>query len=184
MTSKKTLSKIRGWFPKEPILSTHTTPSQTKPNQIKIVIQNLVLGFLILAGLFCSFLILNNSWIKFAFIGLILVGGLVWRYSHGNVRKAFKFFVVVVLIFSISFTAVEFDLFWNAGYPPTFATAQPGIALSNTTILNASLSQIVQDIERTPTYDLLKVQYGVTAAETIKLDASFPGGLVQVDFTD
>ena len=91
------------------------------------------------------------------------------HFSHGNFKKAFKFFVVAVLIFAISFTAVEINLFSNAGYPPTYSASQPGITISKSNILNISLSQLVQDIENTPTYKVLTLQLGPTTAENIKL---------------
>ena len=172
---------VRGWLPQDPILLTHALPNQKKTGRIRVVFLNLVIGFLVIAGLF-SALILIDSWIKLVLVGSILVGGLVWRFTHGNVKKALKFFVVAVLIFSISFTAVEFNLTWNAGYPPTYTLIQPGITISRANILNASLTQIVQNIERTPTYELLTIQFGAVTAETIKLSTSFPGGLVHVDF--
>ena len=140
----------------------------------------MVIGFLVIAGLF-SALILIDSWIKLVLVGSILVGGLVWRFTHGNVKKALKFFVVAVLIFSISFTAVEFNLIRNAGYPPTYSISQQG-TISKNNILNVSLAQILQDIESTPTYKMLTLQFGSMTAENIMLDTSIPGGLVQVDF--
>ncbi len=172
---------IRGWLPQDPILHTHALPNQKKTGRVRVVFLTLAIGFLVIFGLL-SALILIDSWIKLLLVGSILVGGLVWRFSRGNVKKACKFFVVAVLIFSISFTAVEFNLIWNAGYPPTYTSAQPGITISRANILNASLIQIVQNIERTPTYEFLTAQFGATTAETIKLDTSFPAGLVQVDF--
>ena len=172
---------VRGWLPKDPIFPTRTTSNQMKANRLRIVFQNLVLGFLIIAGLLCSVLLLN-SWLKFIVIASILVGGLLWRYSHGNFRKVFKFFLVAVMIFVISFTAVELNLFSDAGYPPTYSSSQQGITLSKSNILNVSLAQIVQDIENTPTYKVLTLQLGPATAENIKLDTSLPGGSVQVDF--
>ena len=174
---------VRGWLPQNPILPAHALPNQKKTDRIRLILLNLFIVFLAIAGLL-SAMILIDSWIKLVLLGSILVGGLVWRFTHGNVKKALKFFVISVLIFSISFTAVEFNLNWNAGYPPTYTLAQPGITISKANILNTSLIQIVQDVEKTPTYELLTIQFGVTTAETIKLDTAFPsrGGLVQVDF--
>ena len=104
------------------------------------------------------------------------------HFSHGNFKKAFKFFVVAILIFVISFMAIEIYLFSNAGYPPTYTSTQPSITISKINILNVSIAQMVQDIENTPTYKVLTLQLGPTTAENIKLDTSFPGGSVQVDF--
>ena len=172
---------IRGWLPKDLILPAHVLTNEKKTSRIRVVFLNLVIGLLVIVGLL-SALILIDSWIKLVLVGSILVGGLIWRFTHGNVKKAFKFFVVAILLFSISFNVVEFDLIRHAGYPSTYAAAQPGITVSMANILNASLIKNVQDIENTPTYKLLSVQFGVTTAETIKLDTSFPGGLNQVDF--
>jgi hypothetical protein len=172
---------FRGWLPQDLILPTHVLPNQKKTSRIRVVFLNLVIGLLVIAGLL-SALILIDSWIKLVLVGSILVGGLIWRFTHGNVKKAFKFFVVAILLFSISFNVVEFDLIRNAGYPSTYAAVQPGITVSMANILNASLTKNVQDIENTPTYKLLLAQFGDTTAETIKLDTSFPGGLIQVDF--
>jgi hypothetical protein len=184
MNARKSLENlVRGWLPQDPILSSRALPNQKKTGRIRIIFQNLLLVFLIIGGLF-SALILIDSWIKFVLFGSILIGGLAWRFSHGNVRKVFKFLVVAVLIFSISFTTVEIILLGNAGYPPTYNSDQPNITFSTANIPSVLLTKLVQDIERTPTYKFLTVQFGETTAETIKLDTAFPsrGGYVQVDF--
>ena len=170
---------IRGWLPQEPILPAHALPNQKKTGRIRLILLNLFIVFLAIAGLL-SALILIDSWIKLVLLGSIVVGGLVWRFSRGKVRKACKFFVVAVLVFSISFTAVEFNLISNAGYPAASVSAEPNVTISYPSMLNISLTQLIQGIETSPTYSLLATEYGKTNPETIKLDAGL--GWIQVDF--
>src|SRR5271157_1577494 len=172
---------IRGWLPQDLILPARVLPNQKKTGRIRSIFLNFFIGFLVIAGFFSVF-ILIDSWIKFVLLGLVLVGGLVWRFSHGNVKKTFKFFVVAVLIFLISFTAVEFNLIWNAGYPAASVSAEPNVTISYPSILNISLTQLNQAIEKSPTYELLALEHGKTNPESIKLYTYFPGGWVQVDF--
>ena len=180
MNVKKSLeSRIRGWLPKDLILPAHALPNQKKTGRIRSIFLNFVIGFLVIAGFFSVF-ILIDSWIKFVLLGLILVGGLVWRFSHGDIKKKFKFFVVAVLIFLISFTAVEFNLIWNAGYPAASVSAEPNVTISYPSMLNISLTQLIQGIENSPTFGLLTTEHGKTNPETIKLDSGF--GWIQVDF--
>lgn len=174
--------RIRGWFPKEPILPTRTASNQTKASRMRVVFQNLALGFLLIAGLLCSILLLNSSWIKFIVITLISVGGLLWRFSHGSLRKAFKFFWVCVLIFAISFTAVEIYMFSNAGYPPTYTPSQP--TLSMQALLNASVTEIVQGIEQSPTFRFLNLEHKEIALETIELNPVVTGGICVTYFLE
>jgi hypothetical protein len=184
VTTKRILSKIRGWFPKEPILPSRTTPSQAKLSKTRAIFQNLIVAFLVFVGLFCSVLLLSNSWIKIALIGLALVTGVLWLVSRGKLRSALKLVFVAVMIFSISFTAVESYLFWNGGYPATYSTTEPQVTLSMQKMLNSSVEQIVQSAEKSQTLSLLKLEHGGNITfESLNLSpARWVGGYIGIDF--
>jgi hypothetical protein len=150
----------------------------------KAALQSIIIGLLVAFGLFFSVLLLSNSWIKFFVIGAFLVSGLSWLLSHGSLKKALKYLVVAIMIFAISLTSFESYLFWNAGYPPTFTQSEPKISLSLQEMLNASLTQIVQNIEQSPTFSLLKIEHGDKIAfESIMLmPSNGPGADIRVDF--
>jgi len=85
------------------------------------------------------------------------------------------------MVFALCFAALEGYLLWNAGYPPTFMPSQPGVTISYPTILNASLTQIVQSAKNTPTFSLITLEYpGKITFESMKLDTTFRGGSIEV----
>jgi hypothetical protein len=190
MGLKRRLSRFnQGWLPKEPILPTRVAPSQTKPGKTRAFLQNFVVVFLLVVGLSYSFLGLSDSWIKTSLIAVTLVTGALWLVSHGKVRRvgtALKFTLALVMIFSISFTAVEGYLLWNAGYPATYTPTQPTVTLSLQKMLNASVEQIVQRMEDSQTFALLKLEHGSDIIfESMNLSPSngyLNGGYISVDF--
>jgi hypothetical protein len=177
-------NRITGWLPKEPISPHHDAPSQMKANKAKAIFQNVVFGFLVIAGLFCSALLLSNSWIKIALISISLVTGAVWLLSRRILRSTLKFTLVALMIFAISLTAVESYLFWNGGYPTTYVSTEPQVTLSMQKMLNSSVEKLVQSIEDSQTFNLLRLEHGGnTAFESLKLWPSHgSGGYVSIDF--
>jgi hypothetical protein len=150
----------------------------------KAALQSIIIGLLVAVGLFFSVLLLSNSWIKFFAIGAFLVGGISWLVTHGSLKKTLKYLVVAIMIFAISFTSYESYLFRNAGYPPTYTPSEPKTSLSLQGMLNASLTQILQNIEQSPTFSLLKLEHGDKIAfESMRLmPSNGPGGYISVDF--
>jgi len=143
--------------------------------------KSLLAGILIAVGLFSAAVFLSNSWIKLVVIGLIIIGGVAWLVSHGLLRRTFKYTILAAMIFAISFSAFEGYMFWNAGYPPTFGSSQPGVTISYSNILNASLTEIVQSVKKTPTFSLLTLEHpGEVTIETMTLDTTFRGGRIEV----
>lgn len=150
----------------------------------KAVLQSIISGLLVAVGLFFAVLLLSNSWIKLLVIGTFLVGEVSWLLSRGSLKRALKYFIVAIMIFAISFTSFESYMFWNAGYPPTYTPSEPKTSLSLQGMLNASLTQILQNIEQSPAFNLLKLEYGDNITfESMKLEPSNgPGGYISVDF--
>jgi hypothetical protein len=183
VVSKSLQKRIRGWIPKEPILPTNAVSNQTKHRRVGVVFQNLLVGFIVVAGLVCSVL-LSNSWIKASFIVASVVIAFLWLISRGKIKNALKFTLTVVMIFSIAFTAVEGHLFWNSGYPATYLQSQPTVSLTMQTMLNTSLLQIVQEIEQSPTFGLLKLEHGENITlQSIQLEPDSRGySCIRVDF--
>lgn len=190
MNLKKGLeSRIKGWFPKDPMLPSRAAPSQTKPSKTRAFFQNAIVAFLVIVGLPCSFLLLSNSWIKTTLIAISLAVGALWLVSHGKLRRlgsALIFTLALIMIFTISFTAVEGYLLWNGGYPATYTPTQPTVTLSLQKMLNASVEQIVQSAEDSQTFALLKLEHGSSLTfESMNLSPSnryLSGGYISVDF--
>ena len=150
----------------------------------KAVLQSIIIGLLVAVGLFFSVLLLSNSWIKFFTIGAFLVCGISWLLSRGSLKKALKYLVVAIMIFAISFTSYESYMFWNAGYPPTYTPSEPKTSLSLQRMLNASLTQILQNIEQSTTFSLLKLEHGdkIMFESMNLMPSNGPGGYISVDF--
>jgi len=145
------------------------------------IAKSIFAGILMAVGLFSVVVLLGNSWIKIVVISLIIVSSVVWSLSHGVLRRGFKRLILAVMIFAICFTTFEGYLLWNAGYPPTFMPSQQGVTISYTNILNASLTQIVQSVENTPTFSLITLEHpGKVTFESMKLDTTFGGGHIEV----
>ena len=169
-----------------------TQPYHTKPNkakQGKAILQNFTVAFLVIVGLSYSILSLSDSWIKTSLITITVVTGVLWLVSHGKIRKlgsALKFTLALIMIFTISFTAVEGYLLWNGGYPSTYVLAQPTVSLSLQKMLNSSVEQIVQGAENSQTFALLKLEHGNNLTfESMNLSPSngyLSGGYISVDF--
>jgi hypothetical protein len=138
-------------------------------------------GILIAVGLFSAAVFLGNSWIKLFVIVLIVISGIAWLVSHGLLKRVFKYLILAVMVFTILFSGLEGYLFWNAGYPPTAGSSQSDVTVSYTNILNMSLTEIVQSVKSTPTFNLIMIEHpGEVTIETIALDATFSGGRIHV----
>ncbi|MDR2719647.1 MAG: hypothetical protein LBC03_02445 [Nitrososphaerota archaeon] len=148
--------------------------------------KNLLMAIVTAVSLFSAVIFLSNSWIKIMTIGLIVVMGIVWLVSHGLLRRTLKYALFAVMIFSISFSAFEGYLFWNAGYPPTFGNSQPDITLSYPNILDASLTEVVQSAENTLAFKLFMLEHPKKVCiQAITLDTGlFRGGRIEVEFSN
>jgi GGDEF domain-containing protein len=137
----------------------------------KAIGKSTIIGILIAIGLFCSVVILSNSWIQLLVLGLTVVSGVVWLVSHGLVKRFFKYLILAVMIFSIFFTVVAGIVLLNAGYPPSLTPQQPGVTILYSNILNASLTKIIQSVENTPAFAFLVLEHpGKVIVEGILLD--------------
>ncbi len=153
------------------------------PIDVKTVFQNIVIGLLMAAGLFFSILILNYSWIKILVLSLTLGCGVIWLVSHGKLKKALKYLVFSLMIFGICFTSLERHIFWNAGYPSTYNDSIPDVTISYPSILNVSLTELVQSAEETAAFNLFELEHlGETTFESIALSTSRSGGRIDVTF--
>jgi hypothetical protein len=56
-------------------------------------------------------------------------------------------------------------LFQNAVYPSTYSPSELNVTLTMQTVLNASLSEIIEGIEQSATFSLLKIEHGTMALE-------------------
>jgi hypothetical protein len=152
-------------------------------NDKNIIVKSVLAGILIAIGLFSAAVFLGNSWIKLVVISLIIVSGIVWLVSHGALRRAVKYMILAVMVFAISFSAFEWYILWNAGYPPVFMPSQPGATVSYSNILNASLTEVVQSASNSPAFGLISLEYpGKITFESMKLDTTFRGGRIEVLF--
>ena len=147
-------------------------------------VQNVVTGLLAAAEVYAIVIILGNSWLKMFMIVAALVPGLVWLVTHGKIKETSKLFVVGVMIFAITFASVESYLFYNAGYTPTYSSSEPEVSVSFQGFQNVSLTQILQGIEQSPTFGLLRFEYGGNIKfEFMKIEVSnYSGGYLGIDF--
>jgi len=149
---------------------------------IKAIIQNIIIALLIAVGLFCSILLLSFSWVKITAIIVILVPGGIALVTHGLARKIFKYIVIATLIFAISFTSIEASMLWNASYPTNNVAAPKGVTVEYPSVLNVSLTKLIDGIEGSPTYALLTAEHGKTTPEMIWLNTEFRGGEINIGF--
>jgi hypothetical protein len=182
MNVKNTLkSLIRGWFPQEPILPARVALSQTKPRKARII-QNAIIGFLVIVGISCSLLLVSYSWIKILLLASILIGGIVWFVSRGKFKRPLKYFVLALMIFGIVFGSFESYVFWNAGYPSTLMPSESAVTISYPRILNVTLTEVIKSAENTVAFKVFRLEHpGEVTFESILLDTTFPGGEIEVN---
>jgi hypothetical protein len=133
--------------------------------------KNLLMAVMIAVGLFSAVIFLSNYWIKIVVIILIVVMSLVWLVSHGLLRRTLKYTLLVVTIFSISFSAFEGYALWHDEYPPIFGTVQHGVTISYPYILDVSLIEAAQNVKNTLIFKLFMLEHpGETIVEIITLD--------------
>lgn len=175
---------FRGWLPQEPRLPHQAASPTTKPiNTTHANILNTAVSLTLVFGLLASFFLLTPSWIKYILITIAIISGLV--YVVGRRRPRVKRVVikalVAVMIFALCFASVEAYLFSNAGYPPTYST-DPKASLTRESMLNASVVDMVQKIEQSPAFNLLKLEHGDRIRfYQMSLD-TWRGGSIRVDF--
>jgi hypothetical protein len=176
---------FRGWLPQEPRLRHQAAPSTTKPaNRARANILNTAVSLFLVFGLFTSFFLLASSLLKDALITIVIICGLVYVFGRRRpgIKRAVIKALVPVMIFALCFTGVEVCLFQYAGYPPTAYATDPKTSLTRESMLNASVVEIVQGIEQTPAFNLLKLQYGDKIwFNQMSLD-SWQGGEITVTF--
>lgn len=125
-------------------------------------VKNVVLSLLTAVGVFAIFAVmttLGNSWLKILLIGVAVAAGLFVLVTKGKSKRVSEFLVAGILIFVISFASVESYMLVNVGYPSTYAIDKPNVTLSFQGLLNGSLTQIVQNITQSSTFNLLKFEY-------------------------
>lgn len=177
---------FRGWLPQEPYLPHQATAPTTKPiNAAKANILYTAVSLIVVFGLLASFFLLATSWIKSVIITIAIICGLVYIVGRRRprIKQAVIKALVPVMIFALCLTSVQGYLFWNAGYPPTYSSVDGKASLTRESMLNSSVVGIVQDIEHSPTFSLLKLMYGDDIRfYQMYLESSLPGGSIRVDF--
>lgn len=152
---------------------------------VKTVFRSIVIGLVVAAGLFFLLFILHISWMKILILSLTLGCGVTWFLSHGKLKKALKFLVLSLLIFITCFAFLENHFFWNAGFPPTYDASKPEVTLSYPSILNVSLTELIQGVEETAAFKLFELEHfgvGETTFYSIELSTSPPEGIIRVEF--
>ncbi|MCL2133933.1 MAG: hypothetical protein FWH37_00010 [Candidatus Bathyarchaeota archaeon] len=153
------------------------------PNDKHVAIKNIFMAVLMAGGLFSAIVFFNNSWIKTVIVALVIINGVAWLALHNLLKRIAKYTILAVMIFAISFSTFEGYMLWNAGDSPTFGISQSGVTLSYPTILNVSLTEIVQSVKNASTFSFLMLEYpGEVKIETMTLHTIFGGGGVEVVF--
>ena len=158
MNARKKEPLIRGWLPKDPIRLSQGNAGKPKPIYLPQIFKKVIVVLVVAAGLLCSLVFLADSWIKILFIAAGLMGCLVFYMSHGKAKSAVKYTVVALMIFSLCFTAFEGYLFSHAGVPPTYTQSAPINEISSE-IGNASLTNLLQTLEKSDAFSLLKSEF-------------------------
>jgi hypothetical protein len=149
----------------------------------KTVFQNIIIGLVVAAGLFFSILLLNFSWIKIVVVTLILVSGIIWMVSQGNLKKSMKYLVLSFLIFGIFFASFERYIFWNTGYLSTYNPSLPDVTVSYPSLLTVPLTELVQSAKETYAFNLFRLEYfGDISFESILLSTTYPDGRIEITF--
>ncbi|MCL2869005.1 MAG: hypothetical protein FWF27_06180 [Candidatus Bathyarchaeota archaeon] len=112
---------------------------------------------------------------------LIAIISISWLVSHGLLRRTLKYTLLAVVIFSLSFSALEHYAVWHAEYPPTFGVSQSGVTISYPYILDVSLIEAAQSVKNTLTFRLFMLEHpGETIIEHITLDTvDYMGGRIE-----
>jgi hypothetical protein len=175
--------KTRGWFPQEPHLHTQQTTPKTKTQTITNTLGSYSPAVIVI-GIVCWFAVLSDSWIQIAgFIGTAVVfAAYVLSRRNLSLRRVIRNTWTIAMVCIIVFTAVETYMFWNAGYPPTYSQADPKTTLTMQSMLNASLLQIIQNIEQSPTFSLLKMEHGEFEFYSLQFTPTDVGGYLEVNF--
>lgn len=160
MKRKTTIEKcIQGWFPKEAILPSQSSPIQTPTKQKALPRRKLSILWMVTVMIEgYSFICLSFSTIEIILIIVTLTFAssvlLFKRTSHKSINKLLKYCLIFILVFVVSFTGVEFYLFNTSGYPPTYV---PQLTYPN--ILNASLTQYLQSVEQSKSFRFLQAEH-------------------------
>ena len=171
MEMRKTLKKINGWFPQDPIIRSRAFGLQEKPRNNWSYVKNSVATVLVTLGVVVAVFALSMSWIKIVVLGLTVGLGAAFLLLHGKhrLRRAVGFGLVGVMVFALCFTAFEGYLFWNSGYPPTYSQSIPDMTLSMTSFANLSVTELVHGVMVHPTFRLLELEHGSLAFDSMSM---------------
>ncbi|WNZ29205.1 MAG: hypothetical protein IAX21_11350 [Candidatus Bathyarchaeota archaeon] len=148
-----------------------------------LIIKSVLAGILVAVGIFFALIIVSNSWIKTVIISAIILSTITWLLTKARLKKYFKTIILAVMIFTIVFTGIEAYFLRNTGYPVNVMPSQPDVTVSYPNILNLSLTEIVQEIRKTPTFSFINFEHpGEIVFESISLDTTFLGGSIEVMF--
>jgi hypothetical protein len=130
-----------------------------------------VLGILRFLGVYVPVLCLLFAFssLQIVFTIAALTFGILWfvsnRRMYVRTKKLLQTCLIVTLAFIIVFSGIQFYVFETSGYPPTSAPQ-----FSHTDLLNASLTQYLQNVEQSENFRLLQVNhFGTVTFERIEL---------------
>jgi hypothetical protein len=178
-------SKIRGWFPQDPVIRVRTVGLQEKPRSNWSYLKNSVATVLVTLGLVVAVFVLSMSWIKIVVLGLAVGLGAAFLLLRGkhSLRRVVGFGVVGVMVVALCFPGFEGYLFWNSGYPLTNSQSTPGITLSMTNLANFSVTKLINGVMVSPTFSLLELEHGNLMFDSMSLIPSGErGGYIEVNF--
>ncbi len=155
-------SKIRGWFPQDPQILRQASPTPKPAKTTHAAILNKIASIIMILGAVSSFVFLSTSWIKLLLVTVTAVFGLTYliiRRHKSSGKRILKKALFSIMLFALCFTAVEFSLFYNAGYPATYSATTPGDTLTKESLLNLSTTEILEEIQQSPAFSLLKLEH-------------------------
>jgi energy-coupling factor transporter transmembrane protein EcfT len=186
MNTKRSLSsRIRGWFPSDPVIGVKAMELQEKPRNNWSYLKNSVATVLVTLGVVIAVFVLSMSWIKIVVLGLAVGLGATFLLLRGKhrLRRAVGFGLVGIMVFALCFTAFESYMFWNSGYPSTYSQSNPDMTLSMTSFANLSVTELVNRVKVNPTFSLLELEHGNLAFDSMSvMPGGERGGYIEVNF--
>lgn len=159
MTLKNKLeTKVRGWFPQEPKIAHKSIllkiPLKNRPlskpitNFVSIFATNMVVS----SPLFIYSSVQIALIVTAALLGLFLF--ITNKLSHKQAKLFLKRLAIVFIAFILVFSCFQFLVFQTSGYP---TTSVPKLTYS--TPFNASLTQLLQELEQSENFQLLQLTH-------------------------
>lgn len=182
MTAKKSLeSRIRGWFPQEPILPSKSIQPQVRKENKPLSKRKFsfiwLLPFFVILFVCYDLFFFQFSIPVFILIGATIAVGLTWLVlktkSNNNIVKTFKYALIALAIFVLLFESAGIYLF-NFSGPLVPQTSFPNV-------LDSPLTQQLQSLQQSTSFRFLQAEhFGTLTFQELTISTTYsnsPGGI-------